>query len=149
MANPKRILQVGDLVWSNKGYLALEPPAQNTTITVIVGKVAEITGTTVKLKHVPLTVVSEKLRLYAVSFPRIHPVTTGTLASGSTTITSVGPADKWHAGQRIRGQGIPEGAYIQGVDVVAGTLTISAPATAPRAAKLYDADVRAITNTPV
>lgn len=85
-----------------------------------------------------------------MSFPRIHPATTGALASGSTTITSVSPADKWHAGQRIRGQGIPEGAYIQGIDVVAGTFTISAPATAnATGVRLYDADVRAITNMPV
>ena len=55
---------------------------------------------------------------------------TGTLRSGSTSITDITTTTGLIAGLNITGTGIPAGATIQTVDSATGTITLSAQATA-------------------
>jgi hypothetical protein len=98
---------------------------------------------------VPFAVVSgESIPLYLVYFPRVHVPTEGSWKAGAKDITGVTQPAAWRVGQRIRGAGIPDGAYITGIS--GDTFTVSAATTAGADnARLYDADVHAVSTTPL
>lgn len=133
--------------WTSHDTLAL---AGTLCTNMSIGQVSSISGSTVNLVGMPLSFVSGNYGIQLNRLPQIRQRSIGTTTSGSPTITSVTPLTAgvpiWNplaaasgsvAGDRIKGSGIPQGAYVTATS--AGTLTLSKNATASATVALYDA----------
>lgn len=110
-----------------------------------IGEVASISGNEVQLESVPYGVTEGVQNIYRISLTRYHIHTFGTTTSGSNTITDVhGEASgSFSVNDHIRGDGIPEGAYVTAVG--ANTITINLPCTASATnVYLHDAKMRQV-----
>lgn len=106
------------------------------------GIVSEVVGDTVKLRYVPYGITDNSTHsVHLVRIPKFLPRIIGDVQSGSDIIRNVQVyGGILYAGSRIKGNGIPEGAYITSVS--AGTIRISLPATATVSNNpVYDAKV--------
>lgn len=107
------------------------------------GIVSQISGDTIKLRYVPYGLAdNSEHKVHLVRIPKFLPRILGDLQSGSDVIRNVQVyGGILYAGSRVKGVGIPEGAYIK--QVGSGTITISLPATATVSNNpVYDAKVR-------
>jgi hypothetical protein len=156
MATPddSKLLQAGDLL-INDSSLPLEtlPNGNAVANKAYWGRVVSVyTGAypnVVTCEHVTkssLTGTDGALDLTWI--PRFHEPTIGTVTNGSMAITNVDHPTAWGVGDRIRGAGIVEGAYITGIS--GSTITMSINATETNAAtRLYDADYTVLPKTDV
>jgi hypothetical protein len=116
----------------------------------VIGQIAKIEGSTVTLEWVAKSVKSGTADISVKYIPRFHEETKGDVTQGKTTIKNVLKADAWRKGDRISGDGIPEGAYITGIDFSQSSFEISVSAikTTTRV-RLYDADVYKFSGIPL
>lgn len=131
------VRSAGNAVWYAEGTV---PHGSAGTY---LGMVAAVNGTSVTLTNLPRGVV-EALDAKAFSDPRVcrvaklHDPITGDITAGSTHVGKISLPGAYKKGDRIRGTGIVEGAFI--LDIEGDTYTISAPATLTVSQnKLYDA----------
>lgn len=106
------------------------------------GVVSQVSGDTVKLRYVPYGIKDNtSYEVYLVRIPKFLPRILGNLQSGSGVIENVQVyGNAVLVGSRVKGIGIPDGAYVTKVE--SGKLTISMPATATIANNpIYDAKV--------
>jgi hypothetical protein len=104
----------------------------------------------VTLEWVAKSVKSGTADISVKYIPRFHEETKGDVTQDKTTIKNVLKADAWRKGDRISGDGIPEGAYITGIDFSQSSFEISVSAikTTTRV-RLYDADVYKFSGIPL
>jgi hypothetical protein len=103
-----------------------------------IGEVFSVVGSTVTLRCVPKAIVSG---VYNVTLARsgfFRPRMMATLTNGSTSAT-LSAASIYSVGDRIRGQGIPAGAWITAVS--GASITLSHAATASDTVEVYDARI--------
>lgn len=106
------------------------------------GIVSQISGDTIKLRYVPYGIADNSVhRVSLVRIPKFLPRILGDVQNGSNVIRNVQVyGGIIYVGSRVKGAGIPDGAYI--TQVGQGTLTISLPATATVSNNpVYDAKV--------
>lgn len=106
------------------------------------GIVSQISGDTIKLRYVPFGIADNSVhRVNLVRIPKFLPRIIGDVQNGSDVIRNVQVyGGIIYVGSRVKGAGIPEGAYI--TQVGSGTLTISMPAIATVSNNpVYDAKV--------
>lgn len=107
-----------------------------------IGVVSQVSGDTVKLRYVPYGIADNSTHsVHLVRIPKFLPRIIGDLQSGSDVIRNVQVyGGTLYANSRVKGTGIPDGAYITSVS--AGTIKISLPATATVSNNpVYDAKV--------
>jgi hypothetical protein len=138
----------GDLIFTT-GAVTCEIYDGTTTglFWICIGIVSGVVGSVVTLTGVGQNFATGSYALKIGGWPRYHSATTGDTNS-STSLTNVANAAAWAVGNRVKGVGIPNGAYIT---AIAGTtVTISKAATATAVGvRLYDADVRLVTGSAV
>lgn len=142
------VVRVGDQVYAQLSVSDFEGAAGFTSSPgfICIGSVASVVGTTVTLNGIPQSMVNGSYTAYLCWMPRMHAASTADTNS-STSLTNVSPTNSWKNGQRIKGTGIPSGAYIVSGGGTA-TLTISKAATATAAGvRIYDADIKVLTGT--
>lgn len=103
-----------------------------------IGYVTGIVGSVVTLGEVPLSVTTGSYSVGTYQYFPIRQRTIATTSSGTANLTGVNPATSFAVGDRIRGAGIPEGAYVLTNDN-AGNITISVNATASATVPVYSA----------
>jgi hypothetical protein len=116
----------------------------------VIGQIAKIEGSTVTLEWVAKSVNSGTADISVKYIPRFHEETKGDVTDGNATIKNVSKAAAWRKGDRLSGDGIPEGAYITGIDFSQSSFEISVPATKTTTrVRLYDADVYKFSGIPM
>jgi hypothetical protein len=106
------------------------------------GIVSQVVGDTVKLRYVPYGITDNSTHsVHLVRIPKFLPRVIGDVQSGSDVIRNVQVyGGILYVGSRVKGAGIPAGAYI--TNVSPGTIRISLPATATLTNNpVYDAKV--------
>jgi len=103
-----------------------------------IGYVSAINGGVVTLGEVPLSVTSGSYGLGTYRYLPLRQRCIATTTNGSPNLTGVNPATAFSAGNRIRGTGIPEGAYVLSTDL-AGGIVLSVNATASATVPVYSA----------
>ncbi len=103
-----------------------------------IGEVVSVVGSTVTLRNVPKSVVSGNYNITLARSGFFRPRMMATIANGSTSAI-LSAASGYSVGDRIRGTGIPAGAWIT---AMAGTnITLSHAATATDTVEVYDARI--------
>lgn len=120
--------------WSGTNPSGLTISSINTQI----GYVTGIVGSVVTLGEVPLSVTSGSYSLGTYRYLPIRQRTIATTTNGSPNLTGVNPVNSFSVGNRIRGTGIPEGAYVVSNDF-AGNIVMSVNATASATVGVYSA----------
>ena len=124
----------------------------------VIGQIAKIEvstegsteDSTVTLAWVAKSINSGTADISVKYIPRFHEETKGDVTNGRATIENVLKADAWRKGDRISGDGIPEGAYITGIDFSQSSFEISVPAIkTTTGVRLYDADVYKFSGIPM
>lgn len=108
-----------------------------------IGVVSRVVGDTVKLRYVPYGIADNSQHaLHLVRIPKFLPRILGDLQSGSDIVRNVQVyGGILYAGSRVKGAGIPDGAYITSVS--ANSFKISLPASATVSNNpVYDARVQ-------
>ncbi len=128
--------KIGDAVRNINGQTWPNGPTKNFAY-IYIGYVTAISGNVVSLAGVPWSMATDFGNLTAAGayvewIPRFHEPTTGTVTSGSSTISSLSlnPTTVWFVGDRISGTGIPPGSYITAVTSTEITINTLATATA-------------------
>lgn len=111
------------------------------SINTQIGYVTGISGGVVTIGEVPLSVANGSYQLGTFQYLPLRQRTVATTASGSPNLTGVNPTNSFAVGDRIRGAGIPEGAYVNANDF-AGNITLSVNATATATVPVYSARVQ-------
>jgi hypothetical protein len=156
VSNPG-VLKWGDLVsyhalpFQDAGFVGEHYPGdypyQNPGV---IGQIAKIEDSTVTLASVAKSINSGTADISVKYLPRFHEETKGDVTDGKVIIENVSKADAWRKGDRISGDGIPEGAYITGIDFSQSSLEISVPAIkTTTGVRLYDADVYKFSGIPM
>jgi hypothetical protein len=153
VSNPG-VLKRGDLVSFHQGGFVGEHypypgdyPYQNPGV---IGQIAKIEGSTVTLASVAKSINSGTADISVKYIPRFHEETKGDVTDGNVTLKNVSNANAWRKGDRLFGDGIPEGAYITGIDFSRLSFEISVPATKTTTqVRLYDADVYKFSGIPM
>jgi hypothetical protein len=143
------IHRAGDLIYA-LGPVDIENYDGTVTLStgwICLGICTDVTGTTVTISGWPQSLADGDYHLYLSGWARFHQASVGDTHS-NTTVDNVTNIAAWAIGNRIKGAGIPAGAYI--ANIVGTTITLSKAATATAAGvRLYDADVYSIAGTPV
>ena len=109
----------------------------------IVGVITGIKGNIIELKFVSAAIVSGKSYQIGINrIPHLYSATIGDI-DGSEIIRNVKCTGgvSFSVGSRIKGIGIPEGAWVKSADLAKGQIVLSTKTTATaKAIKLYDAD---------
>lgn len=107
------------------------------------GWVSGISGTTITLTNVPYGVVnSGSYDMTIVRVPKYIPKTIVTTTASSPVLTNaLFNTGTFTAGDRIKGEGIPEGAIVTGTTSTTITMSVNATATANRV-YVYDALIK-------
>ena len=148
------IFKIQDTILNNSTF-SYENYNGTTTLALVgvgLGTVTAIGTGTITVDGIPENMVSGTYSIALQWWSKYHQATTGSLTSGSTTITGVSAIGAWAVNNRfnLNIAGIPHGAYITAVDAGTSTITVSKAATATATGiRLYDADLRAIATTPV
>lgn len=156
------MLQVGDVLVTPAAFSATFPTGND--VPLVLGRVLDVTplflGPTaiVTLTQVPrslfLAIQQMAPRTIAntlVVQRRVHPTIRATRSTGSPLLTNVQspvPLDQTFApSHRVQGEGLMDGAFVLIVDQAQQQLTLSLPAQSDGTARIYDADVRALSTT--
>jgi hypothetical protein len=137
-----------------------DQPIQNPGV---IGQIAEIEGSTVTLKWVARSINSGPADVSVKYIPRFHEETKGDVTECNECneiingkvrkcngiIKNVSKAYAWRKGDRISGDGIPEGAYITEIDFSQSLFVISVPGIKTTQVRLYDADVYKFSGIPL
>lgn len=173
VSNPG-ILKRGDLVSFHQNgfvgehypddFLFLKPgdvfPYKNPGV---IGQIVKIEGSTVTLEWVAKSINSGTADISVKYIPRFHEETKGDVTECnecneiingevrkcSGIIKNVSKAYAWRKGDRISGDGIPEGAYITEIDFSQSLFVISVPGIKTTQVRLYDADVYKFSGIPL
>jgi len=110
------------------------------------GVVTSVVGNDVTFSGIPQNFTSGTYAIRNAWWPRYHLASTGDVTSGSADILNVTNPTTWVVGNKIRGTGIPVGAYV--TNVSGTTVTISKAATATNVGvRLFDADMHYVAGT--
>jgi hypothetical protein len=133
------VFQVGDWVSTITTLNGVDPGGAAVTLKGQgIGRVETVVGNNITLKGCAKSLVTGSYTVYLYRIPTIRNRSFGDTTSGNANILNVANVSTWRVGQKIRGAGIPEGAYITAI--VGTTVTISTPATATTTlVHLYDA----------
>ena len=138
------LVRVGDTIISVTAFSPELGPAGSTYNPI--GVVTSVVGNDVTFSGVPQNFVSGTYNIRNVWWPRYHLASTGDVTSGSASILNVTNPTTWVVGNKIRGTGIPVGAFVTGVSGT--TVTISKAATLTNlTVRLFDADTHYVTGT--
>lgn len=141
-SNPRRYRQYDALAELGPAVINRSPHDRYSASQGSVGIVSQVSGDTIKLRYVPYGITDNSVhRLSLVRIPKFLPRILGDVQNGSNVIRNVQVyGGILYAGSRVKGVGIPDGAYI--TQVGSGTFTISLPATATaNNTPVYDAKV--------
>jgi len=146
------ILQTGDMIWSATAtnYENYDGTVSLSSGWECLGLISNINVSTITIKGIPQNLATGTMALHLGWWSKFHQPSTCT-TNTSTSLTSCSPANAttWRVGNRIKGTGIPAGAYVTANDG-AGNITISKAATASASGiRIYDADVYSLTGTAV
>jgi hypothetical protein len=110
------------------------------------GVVTSVVGNDVTFSGIPQNFTSGTYAIRNAWWPRYHFASTGDVTSGSASILNVTNPTTWVVGNKIRGTGIPVGAFV--TNVSGTTVTISKAATLTNlTVRLFDADTHYVTGT--
>jgi hypothetical protein len=140
--NPGRYRQYDALAELGSGVRNKSPYDRYSNTQGSLGIVSQVSGDTIKLRYVPYGITDNSVhRVNLVRIPKFLPRILGDVQSGSNVIRNVQVyGGIIYAGSRVKGVGIPDGAYV--TQVGSGTLTISMPAIATATNNpVYDAKV--------
>jgi hypothetical protein len=107
-----------------------------------IGVVTQVSGDTIKLRYIPYGINDNSTHsVHLVCIPKFLPRILGDVQNGSNVIKNVQVyGNTVYTGSRVKGVGIPDGAYI--TNVSGNTIMLSMPATATVSNNpLYDAKV--------
>jgi hypothetical protein len=138
------LIRTGDLIFSITAF-SPELSYAGSTYNPL-GVVTSVVGNDVTFSGIPQNFTSGTYAIRNAWWPRYHLASTGDVTSGSADILNVTNPTTWVVGNKIRGTGIPVGAFVTGVSGT--TVTISKAATLTNlTVRLFDADMHYVAGT--